>query len=132
MKKPRFFLVSVLLLSACCAYAELKSKISPDGTIELKTARLTTTVKHARIIGLRTHKTTLAAPATPARAVTSGVGSMTGRGNELSTIHYPWGDPRVNHAVKADIQTRIYHYPTVGSKISTLPSLCRRRIVPAS
>ena len=99
MKNVFCLLTASALLLCCTATAALKTKVLQDGTIELRTKRLTTTVKRARIIGLRTSKTTLAGPSTPAHAVTGGVGSMTGRGNELSTIHYPWGDPMVNHAV---------------------------------
>ncbi|MBR6372474.1 MAG: hypothetical protein IKS20_04770 [Victivallales bacterium] len=119
MRKVFFYAMCLLLGTSLCLKAELQSSVAKDGTIEIKAKRITVTVKEGRIIGIRTKKTVISSPATQARAVVSGVGSMTGRGNELSKVHFPWGDPRVNHAVPANIKTRIYHFPDSRSKLIT-------------
>ena len=119
MRKAFFYAMCLLLGTALGLRAEIISSVSKDGTIELKVKRITVSVKEGRIVGIRTGKAVMSGPDTMAKATVSGVGSMTGRGNELSKIHFPWGDPRVNHAVPANIKTRIYHFPDARSRFST-------------
>ena len=81
-----------------------------DREFVLKTKRLEAVVRDARIIQLRSRKTgqLFADRALAEPSVTAGLGCMTGKEKELSTLHFPWGEPGMNQQIQLK-GTDLYH-----------------------
>lgn len=90
-----------------------------NSELTLRTKRMEVIVKDARIIQLKSLQNgrILADRKLADPSHTAGLGCMTGQEQELSRLHYPWGEPLVNPRV-ADKPTSLYRTPNTHSRLS--------------
>ncbi len=90
-----------------------------NSELTLRTKRMEVMVKDARIIQLKSLRDgrILADRKLADPSHTAGLGCMTGQEQELSRLHYPWGEPLVNPRV-ADKPTSLYRTPNTHSRLS--------------
>ena len=106
---------SIIILLAIFSSFALEFK-SGNREVTLETTRLRAVVRDGRIIHLENRKTGMiyADRKFNEKSITGGLGYMTGKEKELSKLHFPWGEPRLNQHVLVN-GTDLYHYPNEKS-----------------
>ena len=109
--------ISNLILFSLAIFSSFALEFKPGNReVTLETTRLRAVVRDGRIIHLENRKTGMiyADRKFNEKSITGGLGYMTGKEKELSKLHFPWGEPRLNQHVLVN-GTDLYHYPNEKS-----------------
>ena len=116
---PRHFLGAACLLGLALSVHAFDFRRDGD-TLVLRGRRVEAQIRNARIVSVKelSGGAVLAGEGTLAPSRTAGVGNMTGKEKELSRLHMPWGEPRLNQSLPHDEPISLYRFPTPQSRLA--------------
>ena len=113
--------ICLTMLFSCALLIGAGFEFQQQGEILVfRTVRTEIKVKNARIIAVRNRENgvELAGEKTPAASNTAGIGNMTGQADQMSKLHFPWGEPLLEQSQKLGKKLTIYRYPDHRSKLT--------------